>query len=73
MSTFKGQALSGKRKTRGVIDANEEAQVFLELYSQFYEQLESMDEAGRELFIEKANEVYEGFGGGLASGDKDDM
>ena len=73
MSSF-GKPLAGKRKTRGnKDDPREESQVFLELYSQFHEQLESMDDDDKAAFIERADEVQSGFGTVLKSGDCDEV
>ena len=68
-----GKPLAGKRKTRGKIDPLEESSVFLELYSEFYEQLSSMDEDDISSLVEKANSCQDGFGTALNSGDTDEL
>ena len=68
-----GKPLAGKRKTRGVSDPKEESTVFLELYSQFHEQLTSMDDSDINAFVDKADNCYDGFGAALNSGEADEM
>ena len=70
---FQGKTLKGKRKRRGEDDPQEQADAFIELFSQFKELLQQLDPTDRSAFISKANGVNESrmLGDALAGGQDD--